>query len=172
FLGRIVPEKGITYLIDAFKRVQTEKKLVIAGGASDTDEFMNEVKKSAETDNRIMFTGFVQGQEMEELYSNAYLYVLPSDLEGMPISLLEAMSYGNCCLVSDIPECTEVVEDKAVTFKRGDAEDLCDKLQLLCDNSEIVQSYKDNASDYICERYNWDEVVDKTLELYKKGALR
>ena len=66
----------------------------------------------AKGDDRILFTGFVQGAMLEELYSNAYIYTLPSDLEGMPLSLLEAMSYGNCCLVSDIPECAEVVEDK------------------------------------------------------------
>ena len=83
FLGRLVPEKGIKYLIEAFKQVDTEKKLVIAGGSSDTSEFENEMKELAKEDKRILFTGFVQGQELEELYSNAYVYVLPSDLEGM-----------------------------------------------------------------------------------------
>ena len=111
FLGRLVPEKGIRYLIEAFKNVKTDKKLVIAGGSSDTDSFMEELKDLAKGDDRILFTGFVQGAMLDELYSNAYIYTLPSDLEGMPLSLLEAMSYGNCCLVSDIPECAEVVED-------------------------------------------------------------
>ena len=73
---------------------------------------MEELKELAKGDDRILFTGFVQGAMLDELYSNAYIYTLPSDLEGMPLSLLEAMSYGNCCLVSDIPECAEVVEDK------------------------------------------------------------
>ena len=113
FLGRLVPEKGIRYLVEAFKNVKTDKKLVIAGGSSDTDSFMEELKELAKGDDRILFTGFVQGAMLDELYSNAYIYTLPSDLEGMPLSLLEAMSYGNCCLVSDIPECAEVVEDKA-----------------------------------------------------------
>ena len=117
FLGRLVPEKGIRYLVEAFKEVKTDKKLVIAGGSSDTESFMKELKDTAKDDNRIIFTGFVQGQMLDELYSNAYIYTLPSDLEGMPLSLLEAMSYGNCCLVSDIPECAEVVEDKALIFK-------------------------------------------------------
>lgn len=166
FLGRIVPEKGITYLIEAFKKVKTDKKLVIAGGASDTDSFMNELRELAKADSRIIFTGFVQGQELEELYSNAYIYTLPSDLEGMPISLLEAMSYGNCCLVSDIPECAEVVGDKAVVFKKSNIDDLAAKLQMLCDNEETVQEYKKNASEYICRRFNWDDVADRTLELY------
>ena len=166
YLGRIVPEKGIEYLIDAFKEINTSKKLVIAGGASDTDEFMSKLKKKAQYDNRIIFTGFVQGEVLEELYSNAYIYALPSDLEGMPLSLLEAMSYGNCCLVSDIHECTEVVEDKAVIFKKGDVEDLMKKIQYLCEEQCIVEEYKRVAADYICDKYNWDDISKKTLSLY------
>lgn len=111
FLARIVPEKGLHYLLDAYRGIQTEKKLVIAGGSSHTDDYMEEIKKKASQDDRILMTGFVQGELLEELYSNAYVYVLPSDVEGMPISLLEAMSYGNCCLISNIAENVEVVTD-------------------------------------------------------------
>lgn len=168
FLGRLVPEKGIRYLIEAFKQVDTEKKLVIAGGSSDTSEFENEMKEIAKEDKRILFTGFVQGQELEELYSNAYVYALPSDLEGMPLSLLEAMSYGNCCLVSDIPECAEVVEDKALIFKKADVKDLQSKLQDACDHSEKVDAHKKQAADFICSKYNWDEIVQATLKLYRR----
>lgn len=170
FLGRLVPEKGITYLLKAFRGGHTDKKLVISGGSSDTEDFEKELRKLAEDDERIIFTGFTEGQELEELYSNAYIYVLPSDLEGMPLSLLEAMSYANCCLTSDIPECTEVVEDKAVIFKKGDIEDLRAKLQYLSDNPDIVQSYKETASGFICNKYNWEDIVDKTLELYKEDG--
>lgn len=168
FLGRLIPEKGIKYLIEAFKQVDTEKKLVIAGGSSDTSEFENEMKEIAKEDKRILFTGFVQGQELEELYSNAYVYALPSDLEGMPLSLLEAMSYGNCCLVSDIPECAEVVEDKALIFKKADVKDLQSKLQDACDHSEKVDAHKKQAADFICSKYNWDEIVQATLKLYRR----
>lgn len=167
YLGRIVPEKGLIYLIKAFKEVKTDKKLVIAGGVSDTDSYFTAIKELAKSDHRIIFTGFVQGQILEELYSNAYVYTLPSDLEGMPLSLLEGMSYGNCCLISNIAECTEVVNDKAVIFKKSDINDLRDKLQYLCDNREIVDKYKREASNYICAKYNWDEVVKKTMELYR-----
>ena len=166
YLGRLVPEKGLRYLITAYKKVNTDKKLVIAGGASDTDDFFTEMKKLSKGDDRIIFTGFVQGQALEELYSNAYVYTLPSDLEGMPLSLLEGMSYGNCCLTSDIAECTEVVSDKAVVFKKSDTNNLRDKLQELCDNKNIVNIYKSEACNYICSKYNWDEVVDKTINLY------
>lgn len=167
FLGRLVPEKGITYMIEAFKGVTTDKKLVIAGGSSDTDAFMQELKRLAEGNDQIVFTGFVQGQMLEELYSNAYVYTLPSDLEGMPLSLLEAMSYGNCCLTSDIAECAEVVEDKAILFKKSDINDLKEKLQYACDNPEAVKKLKDGAADFICSKYNWDDVVEQTLKLYQ-----
>lgn len=167
YLGRIVPEKGISYLIDAFKKVSTDKKLVIAGGSSDTDDFMEELRKMAVEDDRIIFTGFVQGRILEELYSNAYVYCLPSDLEGMPLSLLEAMSYGNCCVVSNIPECAEVVEDKAVIFEKGNAEALRDNLQMLCNDLNMVEKYRSKAARYICGKYNWDDVVNETLNLYE-----
>lgn len=167
YLGRLVPEKGISYLIEAFKNVKTDKKLLIAGGSSDTSEYEKELRELAKDDPRIIFTGFVQGRILEELYSNAYIYVLPSDLEGMPLSLLEAMSYGNCCLTSDIAECAEVTGDKGVTFKKSDINDLSEKLQFLCDDKETVAAFKSQASDYICSRYNWDDVTEKTLALYK-----
>lgn len=166
YLGRLVPEKGLQYLIRAFQTIQTDKKLVIAGGSSDTDDFVKKLKNMAKDDERILFTGFVQGQVLDELYSNAFFYTLPSDLEGMPLSLLEAMSYGNCCLVSDIPECTDVVEDKAVTFQKGNIEDLADKLQMLCGDTCKVAHYKKEAAEFICKKYNWEPIVDQTLKLY------
>ena len=168
FLGRIVPEKGLRYLVEAYRTLHTDKKLVIAGGSSDTEAFMDELKEMSEGDERIIFTGFQQGRVLEELYSNSYVYVLPSDLEGMPLSLLEAMSYGNCCVVSDIPECVEVVEDRAAVFKKADVEDLRRVLQELLDDPETVKQYKSRAADFICQKYNWDDVVDRTLELYRR----
>ena len=168
YLGRIVPEKGERYLIEAFKQTKTDKKLVIAGGSSDTQAFMDELKSLAKDDDRIIFTGFVQGEILEELYSNPYIYTLPSDLEGMPLSLLEAMSYGNCCLTSDIPECAEVVEDKALLFRKSDVSDLQAKLQNACDHPEMVDGYKAQAEEFICRKYNWDDVVEKTLKLYQR----
>lgn len=167
YLGRLVPEKGIQYLIKAFKNIETDKKLVIVGGSSDTDAFTQELKVLAKDDSRIIFTGFVQGRMLGELYSNAYVYVLPSDLEGMPLSLLEAMSFGNCCLVSDIDECVEVVEDKGVTFAKSNVEDLKKKLEWLINHEEEVEKYKREASPFITEKYNWDDVVEKTMRVYR-----
>lgn len=166
YLGRIVPEKGEHYLIEAFRQIDTDKKLVIAGGVSDTDGYAKALKELSEGDDRIIFTGFVQGRVLEELYSNAYLYCLPSDLEGMPLSLLEAMSYENCCLTSDIAECAEVIEDKGVTFKKGNVQDLKTKLELLCRDTNLVQKYRNDSSDFVCCKYDWDKTAKQTMELY------
>lgn len=167
YLGRLVPEKGIEYLINAFKNVKTNKKLVIAGGSSDTDEFAAHLKQIAENDERIVFTGFVQGTLLKELYSNAYVYVLPSDLEGMPLSLLEAMSYSNCCLTSNIPECANVVAEHGITFEKSDENDLTAKLNMLENDASLVNEMKSNAADFVCKAYDWDDVTKRTLELYK-----
>lgn len=168
FLGRIVPEKGVHYLIEAFKALATDKKLVIAGGSSHTDEYINKLKTLAKDDGRIIFTDFVQGEILDELYSNAYVYCLPSDLEGMPISLLEAMSYGNCCLTSDICECTEVCENRAVYFQKGNIEDLKSKLEFLIDNEAYTEEMRKASREFILNKYNWDNVVNETEKLYKK----
>lgn len=165
-LGRIVPEKGIHYLIEAFKKCSTEKKLVIAGGAESNKEYYNNLLELAKDDKRIIFTGYVEGQEIQELYSNAYIFALPSNLEGMANALLEAMSYDNCCLISDIPENTEVVEKKAVWFKKGNVEDLKNELQNLLDHPEFVEKYRKDAGDYVLKKYNWDYIVEQMLDIY------
>ena len=168
-LSRLTEEKGIHYLIEAYQNVKTDKKLVIAGDTSDTDDYVKKLKELAGDNSNIIFTGFVSGRTLEELYSNAYVYVLPSKLEGMPLSLLEGMSYGNCVIGSDIAEIADVVEDKAVLFRKSDVKDLTEKLQMVCDDAELVEKYKSEAADYICNKYDWDDVVDRTLKLYRKG---
>lgn len=166
FLGRLVPEKGIHYLVEAYGKLDTDKKLVIAGGSSDTGEYEQQLKELAGENPNIIFTGFIQGRILEELYSNAYIYVLPSDLEGMPLSLLEAMSYGNCCVTSNIPECANVMLQHGVTFEKGNVDALATTLQNLCDNSWQVETYQETSAEYICDAFNWDDVTAKTLALY------
>ena len=166
FLGRITPEKGLDYLLDAYQRLHTDKKLVIAGGGSDSDGYFRQLKLQAAGNKDILFTDFVKGQILEELYSNAYLYVLPSDLEGMPLSLLEALSYGNCCVVSDIPENADVVGDCGVTFRKSDAADLAEKLQKLADDAETVQRFRAAVADRLHTMNGWDEVTQRTLMTY------
>lgn len=160
FLARIVPEKGLHYLIEAFKKIDTGKKLVIAGGSSNTNDYFEKIVDMVKDDKRIIMTGFVQGEELEELYTNTILYVLPSDIEGMPISLLEAMSYDCPCLVSDIEENKEIVKVYGMTFKRGDIEDLKIKL------TKCIEHGVHRPTINMADEFNWDNTVNETLSIY------
>lgn len=165
FLARIVPEKGLDYLIDAWKRMtdveKRGKKLVIAGGASHSNDYYDSIINKCENDGSIIMTGFVTGQELEELFSNAYLYILPSDIEGMPMSLLEALSYGNTCLVSNIPENSDIITENDFTFEKSNIDDLKTKLVEILKNG--VKTNKQQI-----QVYKWDDVVKKTLGLYEE----
>ncbi len=165
FLGRLVPEKGIHYLIDAYKQLSTDKKLVIAGGSSDSQEYANSLKDKAS--KNVIFTGAVDGEELRELFSNAYVYVLPSDLEGMPISLLEAMSYGKCCLTSDIPECKEINCENGFIFEKSNIESLRKELAKLLDSPELVEKAGVNAKLYVEKNHDWSAIIKKTEFIYK-----
>ena len=167
FLGRLVPEKGIHYLMEAYGKLSTDKKLVIVGGTSDTDDYVKHLHELAGGNPSIIFTGFQQGLVLEELYSNAYLYVLPSDLEGMPLTLLEAMNYGCCCVTSDIGECADVMNGCGVTFPRGNAEALREALQDLCDHPEKAEALRLASRKTVSSKYTWQEITAKTHELYR-----
>ena len=166
YLGRLVPEKRPELLIEAYKGLDTDKKLVIAGGGSDTSEYEASLREAAQGDPRILFTGFVNGEPLEELYSNCYAYVLPSDVEGMPMSLLEAMAYGCCCVTSDIPECAAVLAGNGVSFENGSADSLRATLQGLLADSGRGRVLGGAAKAHVEKSYNWDSVVERTLELY------
>ncbi len=167
FVGRLVPEKGVGILIQAFQNIETDKKLVIVGGSSHSEAYREQIVEMAAADDRILLTGFVQGEELAEWYSNAAVFVLPSDIEGMSISLLEAMSYGNCCLVSDIEENLEVVGDHAESFRKGDAEDLRRKLSGLLEEEDRRKGYRESSREYICSRHSWEEMTISTVEVYQ-----
>lgn len=170
FLGRLVPEKRPELLIEAFKALDTNKRLVIAGGSSDTSAYEKELRAAAQGDNRIVFTGFLNGEPLEELFSNCYAYVLPSDVEGMPMSLLEAMAYGCCCVTSDIPECADVLAGNGMTFEKGSANSLQSALQGLLGDTECTAALGTAAKSHVEKTYNWDSVVERTLELYRGSA--
>lgn len=166
YLGRLVPEKRPELLIEAFRALDTNKRLVIAGGSSDTSAYEKELRAAAQGDNRIVFTGFVNGEPLEELYSNCYAYVLPSDVEGMPMSLLEAMAYGRCCVTSDIPECADVLAGNGVTFVKGSADSLRVALKDLLVDSDRGRVLGAAAEAHVEKTYNWDSVVERTLAVY------
>ena len=165
-LGRIEPEKGLHYMIEAFRKCKTDKKLVIAGGDSN-HEYWDKLQQMAAGDSRILFVGYVKGKTVQELYSNAYMFLLPSNLEGMANTLLESMAYGNCCLVSDIPENTEVTGDLAAIFPKGNADALREQMQALLDDPAKVEEMKSRTADYVVDHYNWDIVVEQMLRIYR-----
>lgn len=167
YIGRIVPEKNIHLLIDAFRSLDTPMRLVIAGSDMDSEEYGAQIRRSAAEDDRIIMTGFVEGTLLEELYSNAALYVLPSDLEGMPLSLLEAMSYGCACVSSDIPECREVLQEAGAFFMRGNKESLRSVLNSLLNDERQRMRLGHAAAERTSAFYGWDAVVEQTLAVYR-----
>lgn len=173
FLARIVPEKGVHYLLEAFLKTDTDKKLVIAGGSSHSNGYMERIQKMAEQDERVILTGFVQGKILEELFSNCLVYVLPSDIEGMPLSLLEAMSYGCDCLVSDIDENMEVVGECGRHFEKSNVESLKRELQKIVEEDKCrVVPRQLEFSEEVRKRFDWDNIAEEHLKLYKKVKKR
>jgi len=168
FVGRLVPEKGVHFLCEAFQQVRTDMKLALVGGLAFTEDYVK-LLRGYESD-RIRLLDYVFGESLEELWSNAYLVVQPSTMEGLSIALLEALSYGRCVLLSDIPENVEVAENCAVSFRSRDVADLRDKLQMLVDQPERVRSYEALARQHMHDHYSWDTVVENTEAVYRDLA--
>ena len=176
FLARITPEKGLDYLIDAYKELKTDKKLVIAGSIEPQTDYINSVLEKARGCDNILFTDFVSGKLLAELFSNCFVYVLPSDIEGMPMSLLEAVGYDARVIVSDIAENTDCLDGYGNSFAHGDAQALRAVLEH-CLANEALQGcdFKEDASPEavqskrreLIETYDWDNITDQTLALYE-----
>ena len=167
FLARLVPEKGCHYLIDAYNCLDTPKKLVVAGDSSHSDGYVNRLKENSS--EKIIFLGEVGGNLLKELYSNAYIYVLPSEIEGLPITLLEAMGYGKCVLISDIPENIEVINNHyGFCFRNKDTESLKRTLSYLLKNPDDVSNVGLLAKSRVAECFNWDMTAQQTEQVYIK----
>lgn len=164
FVSRIVPGKGLEYLIEAYKQLDTNMPLIIAGNSVFVDDYYRKITDLIEGDKRIKMIGFVEGKTLNELYSNAKVFVFPSEAEGMPMCLLEALSYNCNSIVSDIPENLEVLKDYGVAFENKNVKDLKEKLENMI-NDVYGEFY---SRDYIIKNFEWDEVVKKTIEVYKK----
>ncbi|GJQ50610.1 MAG: glycosyl transferase [Candidatus Kuenenia stuttgartiensis] len=173
-VGRFVPEKGFHDLIDAFDklttanpRLLTEKwKLVIVGMADHEDKYSLDLKNKASQSSNIILTGFLTGEPLRELYSHAGLFVLPSYYEGLPIVLLEAMSYGLSCIASDIPANREVWLENDRFFKSGDVDAIALKIQEFIQRS-LNEEQRKKQINTIAEKYNWEKIAEKTLAVYK-----
>jgi len=157
FLGRFSPEKNCHLLIDAFENLNTDMKLVLAGGSSHSDSYVKRLRRH-ESD-QIRFLPWVSGSDLEEIVSNAALFVLPSELEGLSLALLDAMAAGVCVLTSDIPENNEVVEGAGFTFHRGDQADLERMLNLLIHNPELRRQSAARERERIENQYLWPAIA-------------
>jgi glycosyltransferase involved in cell wall biosynthesis len=161
---RLVPEKGLHYLLEAFAGLDTNKKLVIAGNCPYEDPYVQRLKQMAS--DQVVFAGYVKGRLLAELYSHAYLYLQPSEIEGLSISVLEALSYGRYVLASDIPENQEALETCGGTFRCGDVEDLRNKLGGLLDQPDVVREQCEVARSFISQKRNWETTTDCFERLY------
>jgi glycosyltransferase involved in cell wall biosynthesis len=168
FTSRLVHEKGVHTLIKAFKQIKTNMRLVIAGDCDGGEIYKHQLWDLAYGDDRIIFTGYIEGELLAELFSNAYVYVQPSTVEGLSIALLEAMSYGRCCLVSDIPENLEPLDGTGYSFRVNSVQDLGTKLRWLLENPHHVHSVGAKAMEHVRSEYSWDFVTDKMEDFYHR----
>jgi glycosyltransferase involved in cell wall biosynthesis len=166
FLGRFSPEKGCQLLVEAYERLDTGIKLVMAGGASYCDDYLRRLQ--AHAGERIKFLDWVSGEALDELLTNAMLFVLPSDLEGLSLALLDAMGAGLCVLTSDVVENREAVADAGFTFRRGDVADLADRLRFLIANPAVREAAGQAAKRRIREHYQWSQIASEIEQVYFK----
>jgi glycosyltransferase involved in cell wall biosynthesis len=164
FLGRFSPEKNCHLLIDAFENIRTGMKLVLAGGSSHSDAYVESLRRH-ESD-RIRLLPWVSGEDLYELLSNAALFVLPSDLEGMSLALLDAMGAGVCVLTSDIPENKELVGGTGFTFRAGDQADLEQMLDFLLGNPACRAEAAVKAGQRIAGEYLWPGIAHSIEKVY------
>jgi glycosyltransferase involved in cell wall biosynthesis len=167
FAGRLVREKGVHYLVDAYNRIKTDLKLVIAGDAMHEEAYKKILYQASKDNKNIIFTGFATGKLLEELFSNCYLFVLPSEIEGLPIALLEAMSYGRCCLVSDIPENREALNDFGFYFENRNVDELSERLEFLLGNADAALALQEKAKSHVINNYSWDKIALRFEALYE-----
>lgn len=166
-IGRLIRHKGIHYLIKAYKELKTDKKLVIVGDGSFTDDYVTELKELAAGNDNIIFTGNQTGQALKEFYSNAAIFVQPSESEGLSFALIEAMSYARPCVVSDIDSNREGLADTGVYFKDKDYQDLRDKMQELLDNPHRLTEIGTAALNRVKQEYDAKKLTRDMLAAYE-----
>jgi len=168
YIGRLVRHKGIHYLIKAYREIETDKKLVIVGEGSYTDDYVKELHDLAGDNSNIIFTGNQSGDILKELFSNAAIFVQPSESEGLSFALLEGMAYARPCLVSDIEPNLEALADTGVSYKSGDYLDLKTKLQGMLNNPERLAQMGSLALERVKLEYDADKIAQQTIALYQE----
>lgn len=167
--SRLVREKGVHHLLEAWREVQAPLQLVIAGDCPYRDRYVHQLHSLA--DDRVIFAGYVKGRLLQELFSNARLYVQPSENEGLPIAVLEALSYGRCVLASDIPQNREALGPCGFTFRNKQPDDLARCLQELTDAPATLDEQYQKARDYVRRERSWELTTDRHEELYERLLL-
>lgn len=170
YVSRLEPENNAHLVIEAFKRVRTAYRLLIVGDAPYAQQYIGDLKARARGDKRILFTGFVFGQDYRALQQNAYCYVHATEVGGTHPALLEAMGYGNCVLTLATPENIEVVGDAGIPY--ADEFDLSEKLQRVLRDGSLVHAYRNRAQSRVQSEYDWDHVVDQYEQLFAKMSGR
>jgi glycosyltransferase involved in cell wall biosynthesis len=164
FLGRFSPEKGCHLLVEAYEKLETDIKLAMAGASSYCDDYSRRLQSHA--GERIKLLDWVSGDALDELLTNAMMFVLPSDLEGLSLALLDAMGAGLCVLTSDVSENREALNDTGFTFRRGDVADLADRLRFLIANPAVREAAGQAAKRRIRECYQWPQIAMEIERVY------
>ena len=167
FVGRFIPDKGLHYLIPAFEQISTNKKLVLVGGSPNPSEY--EAKIQETKDERILFPGYVYGDDVVRLMKNSYTYIQPSDVEGLSPVILMVMGLGTPLICSDIQENKFIVQEHAGAFKKGDIEDLSAQLEFALEHPDSIRQRAETGALSIRERFNWETITDQHIELFHKG---
>jgi glycosyltransferase involved in cell wall biosynthesis len=170
YVSRLEPENNAHLVIEAFKKVRTAFRLLVVGDAPYAENYIASLKARARGDKRIIFTGFVFGQDYRALQQNAYCYVHATEVGGTHPALLEAMGYGNCVLTLATPENIEVVGEAGVPY--ADEFDLSEKLQRVLRDGSLVQAYRNRAQQRIQSHYDWERVVDQYERLFARMSGR
>ena len=179
--SRLVRHKGVHYLIKAFnnlcnQKLNQGKKLVIAGDGAYTDDYVNELHELAKDNPEIIFTGNVTGSTLEQLFSHCYLFVQPSETEGLSLALLEAMGYGRAILISNIPENLEAMKGTGFVFENMDEKDLEKQLQRIIENPQLAEAAGKESFSVAERHYTWGSIVSQIEKIYaelsdeKKGV--
>ncbi|MCB1155571.1 glycosyltransferase, partial [bacterium] len=175
YAGRISPEKGPHHLLGAFAKIDTEMKLVLAGGSSHNPEFEADVARMAAADDRVVMPGYLDAAKMAELYSHAAAFVLPSEHEGLPVALLEALSYGLPCVCTSIPAAREVAtaddgSSLAIFADSYAPDDLAAALRRFLDDPDAAKTIAARGPDHVARHYRWDAIAEQTERAYYEAA--
>lgn len=170
FVGRFIPDKGLQYLIPAFEKLNTTKKLVLVGGSPNPTEF--EVNLKNTKDPRIIFPGFIYGDDTVTLMKNAYSYVQPSDIEGLSPVILSVMGLQTPLICSNIKENMYLVGNDAYTFEKSNVESLTATMDRALNNREEHLQLAKKAKERILKDYSWETITDQYLELFNKSLTK